>query len=155
MIKAAAEQHKAMFDKLLNESGEKVNVVQPPVRQASVGGDTSRKIFGPTDFETGDGTSSKIKAIISSTSTIEMDMQSPERVRQLGNLHPSDLVLRVKVSDALSDSDRPYGGTIFDTARRVEVRGSNFQVTGSFRTGLPPLEPYILWVGLKLTGDKT
>jgi hypothetical protein len=71
----------------------------------------------------------------------------------LGKLAESDLILSLKIEDGLVDSQKVYGRTIFDKAKRVVVGGSNFEVTGVFRSGFAPLGPYILWVGLRNSGE--
>lgn len=62
-------------------------------------------------------------------------------------------VFRCMLEDALiAPEETKQGKTIFDTALDIEFEGQIFEVTGTKRTGRPPVGPYELWVGLKKAG---
>lgn len=76
----------------------------------------------------------------------------PPHLAALGQSDNLDVVLRCPLADVLLDQDKPLGRTVFHTAKDVVYQGEVFTVTGVDASGLPPLGPYICWVGLKKAG---
>jgi len=153
MNKLIATRHRNKMYALLAESGQDVVVRQPQARAAS--GNAAEKIFGISGYETGYGTPVTVQAWVHSAAVPSDFRYGPTNpgAAVIGTLSESDLVLMVKLSDVLVDTTVPFGRTIFDTAKDVQVSGSVFEVSGTFRSGLAPIGPYLLWVGLKNAGE--
>jgi len=148
-----ATQHKAQAYRLIDSLGQSIIVRQPPDRTAST--NDMEKIFGASTYESEYGTTTTITAHVHQ-GPVPTGLQRgslSDLASQVGWMQEADLILSVKLEDVLADSTKVYGNTIFDTARDVVVSGSVFDVTGTFRSGLAPLGPYILWVGLTLKGE--
>lgn len=145
-----ATQHKAKIFALIDANGQSVVVRQPQARAAST--DAVTKVFGADAYETATGTETTITAWVHQGNVAsDFSMRSMEEAgAALGIVAQSDLVLSVKLEDVLLDSSKVYAQTQFDTAKDVVISGSTFKVKGTFRSGLAPIGPYVLWVGLEL-----
>jgi hypothetical protein len=151
-LKKAADMHRAMFVSYLTEMGTLVTVRQYPDK-AATGGSEFSKVFGNRNRENEVGSTSEVRAVVSASVSGQLEPREyAENSAVLGLFEKSDVVLRVLLEDVLLDPTKPLERTLFDTAKEIVVQGSEFELAGSARTGLPPLGPYILWVGLKATG---
>lgn len=149
-FKALAQRHKAEFEKFLTGAGVVVTIRQPGARVA--GTNAVDRVKGQRTFETSIGSTQDILVVWSN------DLIRPEAVvagdvaetiAALGGKASVDVIIRCRLSDALLDGATHQGRTLFDTAKDVTYSGQTYEVTGTKRTGLPPIGPYILWVGLK------
>jgi hypothetical protein len=147
MLLKAAERHKARFDAYVEEAGIDVQVYQAPPKTTPT--NAVDKILGDPTLVDTDGPVTTVKAV--ATGKPVASEYSLNQI-ELGVLYQADVVLRVRMEDVLVDNTKPYGKHLFDTAVRVVVEGTDFEVEGQVRAGLPPLSPYILWVGLRHAG---
>jgi len=155
-MKSVAKIHKAKFESLVEEAGIDIEVRMIPEREA--GSSDSDNVFGPRGSETSVGESKTVKVVWSN------DYVRPEAVvggdvsESIATLATDtsklDVIIRLPLEDALLKPDLKQGKTIFHVCRDVIHNGAKFKVTGTKRTGLPPLGPYILWVGLVKYGGE-
>lgn len=154
MNRAFATLHKNTFDRLVAAAGIEITIRQPSTR---AGGPSSaaEKALGRRAEDTGYGDSDEVVAIVTNSIDATASPESNAGIKQsepIGLYQISDVVIRLKLSDVLIDSNKPQGLTLFDTAKDVLIQGTPFKVCGSERTGFAPIGPYILWVGLKSLG---
>lgn len=147
-----ATKHRDKFFSLIDSAKQTITVRPPAARTSST--NITHKIFGSTTEEAY-GTSVEVdgwvhQGRVPSNFTYG---QSNDESTLVGMVSNSDLVILLKLSDCLEDATKVYGRTIFDSAKDVQVSGSTFEVTGTFRSGLAPLGPYLLWVGLVNSGE--
>lgn len=154
MNTAFATQHKNKMFAWIDTAGQDIVVRPPAVRTAST--NDAEKIFGVTGSqETDYGTPVTVTAHVHQ-GKVPSDFAfagSDPNSSMIGMLAESDLILSLKLEDVLVDAAKPYGRTIIDQAKDIQVSGSTFSVTGTFRSGFAPVGPYILWVGLKNVGE--
>ena len=153
MNRNIATAHKRKMHALIDGAATSVTVRPPESRQAA--SNDVDKIFGSATLDTGYGTPITVSAWVHNASipgTYEAQGVGPG-AQILGSLSEADLILSVKLEDVLVDSTLPYGRTVFDKAKDVQVQGSSFKVKGTFRSGLAPIGPYILWIGLEQIGE--
>jgi hypothetical protein len=155
-IRKMAEIHKRSFERLLEATGVEIAVRQPAPRNVSI--NAKDKVFGGKTLESDIGEIQLVTVIWSN------DVFRPEAVvagdvaeAVSGLAHntggkPVDAVIRMKLSEALLQADAPQGMTIFDTAKDILYQGQRFQILSTKRTGLPPIGPYTIWVGLTRIG---
>ncbi len=153
MNTAIATRHRDDAYRRIVEAGQDV-IVRPPIAR-STATDNTERVFGSATYETAYGTSVTVNAWVHNTAVPTTFQQGPvnQGAALLGMLAESDLILSLKLSDALVDSTVLFGRTIFDQAKDVQVSGSTFEVSGTFRSGFAPIGPYILWVGLVNSGE--
>ena len=151
-LRRIAEVHKKQFDRFLEETGTLVEVVSQAAKTTSDGSDVGKVLGSRKRAEPGTQTTS-VKAIVHSSVSDRMEGRSGFiESSPVGMFDNSDIVLSVRLGDVLLKADRPLERTVFDTAMSIVVQGSTFEVDAQSRTGLPPIGPYILWVGLKASG---
>lgn len=156
-----AQAHKARFESLLVAADTTVELRYPPLK--SPASSAADKVLGTKPQETGiDPARSRILSVIWSNDLFHSEDVAQGSLSQLvasiGHNKeglPLDAVIRLRLSDALMDPASPQGMTLFDSCKDVVYQGQSFKVLSTKRTGLPPLGPYILWVGLhRLGGGK-
>lgn len=148
-----ATKHKEKYFALIDSAGQTVTVTPPATRTA--GSTTVDKVLGTTGYVEGEGTDIEVTAWVHQgpVSSNAQGGGTQGLPALLGEIAESDIILSVKLEDVLTDSTKVYGRTVFDTALKVTVSGSEFEVVGTpFRSGLAPLGPYLLWVGLRHLG---
>lgn len=155
MLKGFAEMHKRLFEGYWAESEVFILVRQPAAKTAAT--NDVDKLKGATSFETAVGTTQLIKVLWSNDllrpeAVLPGDVSEP--IAALGDGERLDAVVRLPLSEALLDADNPQGATVFDTARDITYSGRLYEIKGTKRTGLMPIGPYILWVGLKLVAEE-
>ena len=153
MNTAIATQHRNKMYALIDSAATTITVRPPATRAAST--NATEKVFGPSGAqETDYGTPTTVSAWVHQAA-VPASFAGQNTLQQIaaGKLAESDIILSLKLEDALVDANQPYGRTIFDTAKDVQIQGSTFQVKGTFRSGFAPLGPYILWVGLVNAGE--
>lgn len=151
MISRMASLHKRQFDKYVASAGRPI-LVRQPIGHLS-GLTPAQRVMGTKAVDRGYGEEKEVICIFTNDLLSSIDDDDVKLViAALGKTHQLDAVIRVRISDALSDPDNPQGTTIFETAKDVVFSGEVFEVTGTQRTGLPPLDPYVLWVGLRKGG---
>lgn len=150
----AAKMHKRQFEAFLARAGVEVSLLMPATKGSD--GDFSSDVFGNTNETDTEPTAVPVTAVFSADylrpeSVVPGD--APEAIAVLGE-GPEDLdaVLRVKLEDVLLTAGALLGHTLFDKCMYVGYLGQTFKVTSTKRTGLPPIGPYILWVGLTESG---
>ena len=146
-----ATRHKAQAYNMIDTLGEDILIRQPPARTTSTS--DVDKVFGAPQELDDYGELTTVTGHVHQ-GTVPGDASGYNfTARFLGIMQNADLVVSVKLEDVLSDSTKKYGRTLFDTAKDVVVGGSVFEVTGAYRSGMAPLGPYILWVGLEIQGE--
>lgn len=155
MFAAAASLHKKQFERYVDGSGAELELRMPATTTtAPVAAD---KVMGKRPAPTTDATSAYgetvyVKAIVTSGTAITTEQGVPNRIAALGASDQVDVLVRCKLADVLLDPTKPLGRTQFDVCKDVRFGGSIFTVTGTDTSGLPPLGPYVCWVGLKKSG---
>lgn len=155
MIKGAAQKHKEMFERFLIAANTTVTVRQPAAR--TVATNPQDKVRGTRTFESAVGATKDVAVIWSNdlivgpenTSALNMSSAS-EIIAAVGGKTNIDAVVRCRLLDVLIDTNNAQGRTLFETAKDVQFSGNLYKVQGMKRTGLAPLGPYVLWVGLKM-----
>lgn len=155
MFAAAAALHKKQFDKYVESVGAEVELRLPATAVAAPG--AADKVLGkrpaPTiDATTAYGDSLFVQAIWTSGTAITTEQGVPNRIAALGASDQVDVLVRCKLADVLLDAVKPLGRTQFHVCKDVRYQGAIFTVTGVDTSGLPPLGPYVCWVGLKKAG---
>ena len=154
MNTAFATQHKNKMFAWIDSAGQDISIRPPAERVAST--TDVDKIFGPSGAqETDYGTAVTVTAMVHQ-GKVPGDFKfagTDPGAAVLGMLAESDLILSLKLEDVLVDSTKVYGRTLLDQAKDIQISGSSFSVTGTFRSGFAPIGPYLLWVGLKNTGE--
>lgn len=151
-FKGAAELHRRQFHAFVDGANTEVEVRSAATRTAAA--TAADKVLGKKAVETGVGASTFIKAIWNSDiNATTPNYTIPEQIAALGRAEKMDALLRVKLDEALITSDDTHGRTIFDAAKDVVYGGYRWTVSGTARTGLAPLGPYILWVAVKKVGE--
>lgn len=148
-LEKRAAQHKQIFDRMVEQAGTVITLRMPP---ANVSGATSAatKALGTRAQATGYGADIPVTAIVH-TSLDASPLQ--QTGYPAGLVQISEIILAVRLADVLVDPLKPLGPTQFELAKEIVVQGTVFKKTGVERSGLPPLGPYILWVGLKGLGS--
>lgn len=149
-----ATAHKKKFFSLINSAGQDVLVRSPATRATST--TEVDKIFGTSgSTETDFGPTLTIKAWIHQGKIPGTFAFTPMEAGAgpLGILAESDIILLIKLEEVLVVAEQVYGRTTIDQAKDIQVSGSTFKVTGTFRSGLAPLGPYLYWVGLENMGE--
>ncbi len=148
----AAERHRDFFREYIRTMGATVKIHGPPDK-VTAGGNPVTKVMGSKAQVTAAGVITEVPGVVFNPSS-RVSAQGPiAQAAPLGLYGQSDVVLMVLIEDVIRDSDKPQSQTLFDSAPEIEVHGSKFTLVGMERTGLPPLDPYILWVGLKILGS--
>lgn len=148
--KALATRHKAEFDKLVEGAGQLITIRQPGTRVA--GSSAVDRVKGSRTSETSVGTTNTVLAIWSNDLLTDAgkDTSIASILASIGTKETVDAIIRCKLEDVLITAGDLQGRTLFHTARDVTYSGHTYEVVGTpKRTGLPPIGPYILWVGLK------
>lgn len=152
MLVGAARLHRVRFERFVDEAGETVEVRQPaaPTAPASA----LEKVQGKRPSVAAYGDTQTVQAIQGGgyDGNVLHPPSVPAQIAAIGKVQPIDLLLRCKLADALIDSGKRYGQTIFDTAKDVVFAGAVWTVLVTERSGLPPEGPYELWVGLRKSG---
>lgn len=162
MIRGAASAHRRMFERWVAD-GVDVTIRQYPAPASPAAGapapTTVDKVMGRrtalpsvTDEV---GPTTTVKAILTNgyAGLARHDPDMPVPVQGIGYLKGVDILLRVRLHDVLVDPARPYGLTLFDTAKDVVFQQSAFEVKATEPAGMPPEGPYELWVALGKRGD--
>lgn len=152
MLKGLAKQHKAMFDRMVDEAGVTVTVRQPPIATASTS--PADKVLGKRPDAAPEAYGEATTAVaLWSTGYSGNDALGtyaiPAQIAALGRTDGLDVILRLKLADYLVDPENRHGATLFDTAKAVTYETVTYKVRATDRSGLPPLGPYILWVALQ------
>jgi hypothetical protein len=156
MYKKLAEKHKKMFDTLVETAGVEITVREPIGR---IEGTSARsKVLGTKAYEEDAApTTTAVTVLWSNDYASLTDVDSRDVLDALGALalqnNKLDVVLRLKLEDVLDDPANKQGRTLFDRAKDVQYSGETFEITGTKRTGLNPIGPYILFVGLRRVGS--
>jgi hypothetical protein len=156
MLKALAQRHRSQFESLLTQAGQEVEIQLPEVRTAAES--PVAKVLGrgtPSPAVAPGGPSTVVPALVS-TGYRAVDYEFgnvPATIAALGRTDTALVVLRCRLSDVIPAGQSAHGETLFHRAARVVVGRDAFQVVGIDRSGLPPLGPYIVWVGLKRVGS--
>jgi hypothetical protein len=149
MLRGMADQHRRVFLAMLQRVGVWIVVRQPAV--PTLGTTAVQRVLGTKADLTAVGATKRIKALLSND-YLRPETIAPgdvsEGLAALGGKDRVDAILRVHLPDAVPDDDT-QARTLFDSAKDVVIDGTTFEVTGTKRTGFPPIGPYILWVGLK------
>jgi hypothetical protein len=148
----AARQHRDAFYTMVAEIGQDVTVRQPYAAPTGTQNAYTRAL-GTTSQAADTGSSTTVKAVASGPSFPRFQREAVDTTAPIGLVKSCDLVLRVRMDAVLIDSTNPYGLTIFDTAHDVIVGDQIFKVKATYNGGLPPLTPYIHWVGLIREGS--
>lgn len=147
----AAERHRAEFRRFVERAGVLIDVVFPSAKPAPL--TQAEKVTGAKPRGDESGEVHQVRVIwssdLSSPTNVDGDIVSVAQALGHNPDKPIDAVIRLNLADGLEDVSRPLGQTIFDTAKEVVFLGERFVVSGSKRTGMPPIGPYILWVGLR------
>jgi hypothetical protein len=151
-LQRAAERHRDFFREYVRTMGHTVKINGSPTK-VSASGNPVTKVMGSKAQVTSVGTITEVPAVVLNPSSRVAPQGPIAQAAPLGLYGQSDVVLMVLLEDVLSDEDKPQSKTLFDGAKDIEVQGSKFTLVGMERTGLPPLDPYILWVGLKILGS--
>ena len=144
-------RHKTEALALIAAMGEDIEIRQPVARSTST--NDMEKVLGATTDPDAYGTTTTVTGMVHQGKVPSGAMGFNTSVSIVGLIQNSDLVVSVALEDVLVDATKKYGRTLFDTAKTVIVGGSTFEVGGTFRSGMPPLGPYILWVGLEIQGE--
>lgn len=158
MLRGAAERHKRQFTAMLADAGQDILIQHPAVRVAA---ETAvDKVLGRRTLpitQTPTGVSYQVLALISTGyRTIDYEHGNlPASIAAVGRTDPSIVVARCLLSDVQDVGASPYGDTYFHGAARIVIGSDAFQMLGIDRTGLPPVGPYTVWVGLKRVGPAT
>lgn len=146
--------HKKFFERMVDGASTEVVVRQPAARTAATSAVDKVRGTREESAVTSYGIQQSINAIVSSPDQVITNTTwGPALAQALGGTDVFDLVLRCKLTDVLSDPDEPLGRTIFHSAKDVVYQGQSFKVTGVDRTGMAPLDAYVVWVGLKKIGE--
>jgi hypothetical protein len=153
-LQKMAEMHRDQFYQVLLEAGTDI-VVRPAAAPTALPNNDVTKALGVRTQVLAYGTPITVRAVLSGPTTGNTinPASAPIKVNALGTVQMSEVILRLKVDDCLLDPDKPYGKTIFDNAKDVLIGDRPFKVIASERSGLAPLSPYILWVGLEHMGS--
>jgi hypothetical protein len=154
-LDALAKQHRDFFYRLVDEVGRSITIRKTiPAPTASITAAT--RVLGAQVTQSNDSYPEiPVTAIVTGASSVtSLNVRNPGDVAPIGLVQSSEILLRVKLVDVIVDSDDVYGPTLFDIAHDVFIGDSYFKVVGVERSGLPPLTPYIVWVGLKSAGKK-
>lgn len=154
MNTALATAHRDAYFRMISSAGQDITIRAPATRVAST--NNVEKILGVSGFqETDYGTTNTVTAWVHqgrvSTGAKFGNMNTNAEI--LGLVAKSDIVLSLKLEDVLVDITKPYGRTTIDQAKDIQVSGSTFTVVGTYRSGMAPIGPYILWVGLENVGE--
>lgn len=151
-LRAAAELHKRQFDAMVDGNGVLVELQFPP--EKATGATMAAKAFGQkTAEETIDPARSLLLKGVWSNDYIRADAvvggDVAEAIASMtAKANPLDGVLRLKLADVLLPGATSQGQSVFDTCKYVLYQGVYYRVVDTKRSGLPPIGPYILWVGL-------
>jgi hypothetical protein len=148
---AAAKQHRSIFYKLILETGKDVIVRGEPAAPTGTLTDADRALGIQATTATV-YPEAIVKGIITGPMLIPLVQENPGLVAPIGLIQQSDIIIRCKLSDVLVDPLDVYGPNSFDVAHDVVIGKNVFKVVATDRSGLPPLDPYICWVGLKSSG---
>lgn len=156
----AAELHKRQITQLIQSIGVQITLRFPPTKVGTGDGSMANKVFGARQIETTtDSMKDRHVQVIWSNDYLRPETIVPGDVSDpLAPLASAggrlDAVLRAVLSEVLIDPNALQGQTLFDTCKEIVYEGGIFEVTGTKRTGLPPIGPYELWVGLRQISKK-
>lgn len=144
-IAGAVAAHRNMAESLIDSSEIEIYV---KVKSARTSPTTGASMFADLDDAESSELMGPFKALWVDADSARVGTGSREG-NLIGRFSTADVVIKVMLSDVLTDTTDPYGQTYFDQALDVIYNDRAFQVLGYDRYGLGTTPPYIIAAALR------
>jgi hypothetical protein len=156
MLRTIAERHKKQFEMLVGQTGREI-IIQLAGPRVAAEAPVNKVLGRPNAVPASapvNGPQHYVQAIVSAgyRSQDYAYGNIPASIASLGRQDPTMVVIRCSRTDVQEPGGLAFGDTYLHSAARVVIDNESFAVLGVDRSGLPPLDPYIIWAGLRRIG---